>query len=328
MPDKPAMHRAQDDDQAPEFSVLVTCHYEEQSIEEFYSRLSATMESLGRSYEIIMVNDGSTDKTFEKLKKIFQRDPKVSAVIDFFKNAGQQAAVTAAMCQARGNAFMFMDSDLQLAPEEIPLLAQEYDRGFDVVSGYREKREDSLLRIIPSRIANMIMRKASQSTFRDFGCTFKLFNAKLVRALEPGPFHVFSNIDAISKAGRCREVPVTHYPRKYGKSGYTFRKLWKYNMDNIVIMTERPFQILAFISFVFAFLFGVRVVVDYFTPFKILGKVSTGLLLNAIVISSFVLVAILCMIGEFTVRSFIASRHLPKYIIREILERKDWPIPS
>jgi glycosyltransferase involved in cell wall biosynthesis len=312
----------------PEFSVLVTCHYEEHSIEEFHARISATMESVGRSYEIIMVNDGSTDNTIEKLKDIFQRNPRVTAVIDLFKNSGQAAALTAGICQARGSALVYMDSDLQLAPEEIPLLIREYDKGYDVVSGYRKNRKDSLFRIIPSKIANMIMRKASRSTFRDFGCTFKIFNAQLVRAFDFGPFHVFSTPDVISRAGRSCEVPVTHCPRKYGKSGWTFRKLWNYNMDNIVSMSERPFQLLALVSFVLAVLFGLRVVIDYFTPFKILAGVSTGLLLNAVVISAFVIVTILCMIGEFTVRSFVASRRLPKYIVKEMLRREPERLPD
>ena len=268
-----------------------------------------------------MVNDGSTDRTFEKLKEIFHRDPAVNAVIDFFKNSGQEAALTAAMCQARGEAFLFMDSDLQLAPEEIPLLVREYDKGYDLVSGYRKQRKDSLFRIIPSKIANAIMRKASQSDFRDFGCTFKLINAELIRAFEFGPFHILSVVDIISKAERRREIPVTHYPRKYGKSGWTFRKLWKYNMDNIVSMSERPFQILAVASAALALLFGIRLIADYFTPFKVLETVSPGLLLNAIVIALFIIVAILCALGEFGIRSFISSRHLPKYIIREILQR-------
>ncbi len=308
-------------DAVPEFSILVACYYEEQTIEEFYSRLSATLESLGRSYEIIMVNDGSTDGTFEKLKEIFHRNPKVSVVIDLFTNSGQAAALTAAMCEARGRAFLFMDSDLQLAPEEIPLLVSESDKGYDLVSGFRKERKDSLSRIIPSKIANAIMRKASRSDFRDFGCTFKLINAKLIRAFELGPFRIYSSVDVISRAQRRREIPVTHYPRKYGKSGWTFRKLWKYNMDNIVSMSERPFQILAVGSAFLALLFGIRLIVDCFTPFKILDVVTTGLLLNAIVISSFLIVAILCMIGELTIRIFTASRRSPEYVIREILHR-------
>ena len=105
---------------APEFSMLVTCHFEERSIEEFHARLSAALASLGRSYEIIMVNDGSTDGTWEKIKAIFAKDPRVRVVMDFFRNAGQQAAITACACEARGRALVLMDSDLQLMPEELP----------------------------------------------------------------------------------------------------------------------------------------------------------------------------------------------------------------
>ena len=131
----------------PEFSVLITCYFEERSIEEFHARLSEAMRALGRSYEIIFVNDGSTDRTFEKLSGIFDRDPSVSAILDMFRNAGQLAAITAALCESRGRALLLMDSDLQLAPEEIPLLVAEYDKGFDVVSGARVNRKDSWLRI-------------------------------------------------------------------------------------------------------------------------------------------------------------------------------------
>ena len=113
MPDSGSNELGQNEANTPDFSVLVTCHFEEQSIDEFHSRLSATMESLGRSYEIIMVNDGSTDGTFEKLKEIFHKDSRVTVVMDFFKNAGQQAAITAAMCEARGRAILVMDSDLR-----------------------------------------------------------------------------------------------------------------------------------------------------------------------------------------------------------------------
>lgn len=305
----------------PEISAIITCYYEEKSIEEFHSRLSKALQTLGRTYEIIFVNDGSTDKTFEKLKAILENHSHVTAVIDLFKNAGQAAAITAGICHAGGRILLFMDSDLQLAPEELPLLVNEYNKGYDVVSGYRKHRRDSLFRILPSKTANVIMRKASNSKLSDFGCTFKLFNAELVRAFEFGSVRVFNPVSVIAKAGRCCEVPVTHFPRKYGKSGWTFRKLWQYNMEHLVNLSARPFQLLAVVSLVFALLFLVRVVLGPLMDFEFLKEVSNGLLLNAIVISALIVVGILCIIGEFAIRSFIASQKPPQYIVKEVVRR-------
>lgn len=307
----------------PEFSVLITCYNEEHSIDEFHAGLSKAMSRLGRSYEIVFVDDGSADRTFAKLGEIFNRDPKVSAIVDMFSNAGQQAGITAALCEARGRAILLMDSDLQLAPEEIPLLVEEYDKGYDVVSGARTNRQDSWLRIVPSKLANGIMRKATRSEFRDFGCTFKIYNARLVRAFSYCPHRLFSNVDLIARASRRCEVPVTHYPRKYGKSGWTFRKLIKYNTDNLVSLSERPFQILAVLCLIFAALFCARILLGYVLPIRILGSISNGLLLNAIVISMLVIVGILCMIGEFAIRAFLVSRHLPLYVVREVRRRQE-----
>ncbi len=304
-----------------EFSVLITCYYEERSIEEFHGRLSKAMQHLGRSYEIIFVNDGSTDGTYEKLGRIFERDPNVSAIVDLFQNSGQLAAITAALCEARGRAILLMDSDLQLAPEEIPLLVAEYDKGYDVVSGARVQRTDSRLRIIPSKLANVIMRRATRSGFRDFGCTFKIYNAQLVRAFDYGPHRLFSNVDTIARAGRRAEVPVTHFLRKYGKSGWTLRKLFQYNTDNLVILSERPFQILAALCLAAALLFSVRIVLAYIFPFRILGSVTNGLLLNAIAISLLITVAVMSMIGEFAIRTFLMGRRVPQYIVRELRKR-------
>ena len=306
---------------APEFSVLITCYYEERSIEEFHARLSKALRSLGRSFEIIFVNDGSTDRTFEKLGEIFERDPDVSVIMDLFQNSGQVAAITAAFCEARGRAILLMDSDLQLAPEEIPLLVAEYDKGYDVVSGARVNRKDSWLRIVPSKLANIIMRKATRSEFRDFGCTFKIYDAHLLRAFNYGPQRLFSNVDAIARAGRRREVPVTHYRRKYGRSGWTFRKLLKFNSDNLVSLSERPFQILAGLCLSIALLFSMRVLLGHIFARQFLRSVSNGLLLNALLISLLITVGVLCMIGEFAIRSFLIGRNLPFYVVRQARRR-------
>jgi len=305
----------------PEFSVIISCYYEENSIEEFHGRLSRTLESLKRSYEIIFINDGSTDKTFEKLKMIFDKDAHVTTIIDLFKNAGQAMAVTAGISYARGKGFVLMDSDLQLDPEELPLLVSEFDKGFDVVSGYRKDRKDSIFRIIPSKIANMIMRKVSESDFTDFGCTFKIINAKLIQGFDLGPYKPLHLPNLIAKTQRCVEVPVTHNPRKYGKSGWTFKKLFAYNMDNIVCLSERPFQILSFLCILVALLFFLRIALSRIFNFSILSEVTRGLLLNTIIISLLVVISILCLIGEFVIRNFVVLQKYPSYIIREILQK-------
>jgi glycosyltransferase involved in cell wall biosynthesis len=279
------------------------------------------MRSLGRSHEIIFVNDGSTDRTFEKLNEIFERDPNVSVIMDLFRNAGQLGAITAAFCEARGRAILLMDSDLQLAPEEIPLLVAEYDKGYDVVSGARVHRKDSWLRIIPSKLANIIMRKATLSEFSDFGCTFKIYDARLLRAFDYGPYRLFSTVDVIARAGRRREIPVTHSPRKYGKSGWTFQKLLKFNSDNLVSLSERPFQVLGALCLAIAALFCVRILLGYISPVRILGSVSTGLLLNAILISLLITIGVMSMIGEFAIRSFLIGRNLPLYVVRQVRRR-------
>ena len=214
-----------------------------------------------------------------------------------------------------------LDSDLQLDPGELPLLVAEYDKGYDLVSGYRKNRKDSLLRIVPSKLANMIMRRASRSSLSDFGCTFKIFNADLLRAFTPGPLHVFSNVDAIAQAGRYTEVAVTHYPRKYGKSGWTFRKLWQYNMDNLVKLSRRPFQLVAGFCFLGGVLFWIRILLGFFTPGGILSEVTPGLVLNTVFFFSLMILATIAMIGEFAIRSFVMLQQNPAYIVRERLRR-------
>jgi undecaprenyl-phosphate 4-deoxy-4-formamido-L-arabinose transferase len=303
-----------------EFSVLITCYYEEKSIDEFYRRLSATLESLNRSYEIIFVNDGSRDGTWEKLKAIFAKDARVHAVLDLFKNSGQQAAGTAALNESRGRALVYIDSDLQLAPEELPRLVAEHDRGFDMVTGYRQNRKDSLFRIVPSFLANIIMRRASHSKVRDFGCTFKIFNALPLRAFNFGPRHVTSFVEVIAKIDRIAEVPV-HYPRLYGSSGWTFGKLMKYNTDNLMILSERPFQVTALLCLAAVLLLAARILLYRLFPVTIMRSVSNGLLLNATLIALLVNVALLSWVGEFAIRSFFAHRAIPMYIVREKLSR-------
>ena len=309
----------------PEFSIVTTCYYEEQSIDEFYTRLRATAESLGRSYELVMVNDGSTDRTFEKLKGFFDRDPRVTTIIDLYRNAGQVNAMTAGLTHARGRAIVFMDSDLQLDPEDLPTLVREYDQGYDIVSGYRKDRKGPFLRKIPSMLANVVMRKVARHELSDFGCTYKIYDAKLVRAFEFGPFKPWRTAYVFSRAQRCREVPVSHHERKYGESGWTYRRLFGFFMDHLVGISERPFQLISLVCLAFAALFAARIALAWVVPFQFLPVVTTGILLNAIAISLLIVLSVLAAIGEYVLRNFLTMQRYPGYIIREI-HQKESPV--
>lgn len=303
----------------PEFSAVIACYYEEKSIDEFYQRLSKTLASVDRTYEIIFTNDGSTDRTWDRLKSIYDNDPTVSTIINFYRNYGQGAAMLAGYREATGKNIIFLDSDLQLDPEEFPALLAEFDKDMDIVTGYRKVRKDSLFRILPSLIANAISRRVTGKNIRDIGCTFKIIRGDLLRAFEAGPFKPWSTLHVIRHATRIAEVPVNHHPRKHGKSGYTFAKLYRKNMDNIVQVSQSPFQILSLLSFLFAALFFIRVLFSWVFPSSaFLNEITPGLILNAVAISTLLIIGVLSMIGEFVIRNFVASNRDPLYIIREI----------
>ncbi len=306
-----------------ELSILISCYFEEQTVDEFHARLSAVLESLGRSYEIIFVNDGSSDDTFGHLEAIYEKDPKVTAIVDLMKNAGQANAKTPGVMLARGRGVVLIDSDLQLDPEDLPKLVEKWDEGYDLVSGYRAKRHDSLMRRLPSKLANVIMRRASESEIRDFGCTYKIYDARLVNAFEFSPFKPWRPVPVISMAQRIAEVPVAHHKRKYGKSGWTFSKLFSYNMENLVNLSDRPFQMIGFALLFLSFIGGLRLAAEGFLDIRILPRVTSGLLLNVVVMGLLITVGVLAIVGEFVIRNFLLLQRKPAFAVRTLRRRTD-----
>jgi glycosyltransferase involved in cell wall biosynthesis len=307
--------------EAIDLSAVITCYFEERSIDEFHSRLTASLSRTGLRYEIVFVNDGSTDETFAKLEEIFDRDPRVSCIVNLFRNSGQAAAITAGIREARGSNFLFMDSDLQLDPEELPRLLEEFERGADIVSGWRASRKDPFMRVFFSRIANVVMRRASRSELRDFGCTYKLFRGELVRAFPFGPEKLFNQVEIIAQAGVCREVAISHHPRRFGRSGWRLSRLFDFYMENVVNLTNRQFQALMVLNFGLALAFVARVAVGFLFPGAILSEVTHGLLLNLQVISLLLLAGTLCFMGELGIRSFRILQRNPRYVVKEIRRR-------
>ncbi len=310
-------------DHPVEFSVIITCYFEERSIDEFWRQLSEAMNSSARSYEILFVNDGSRDHTFDRLKKIFARDAKVHAVLDLFKNSGQGAAMAAGIAHARGRHFAFLDSDLQLSPTVLGSIVRDFTDDDDIATGYRERRRDSLWRIVPSWLANAIMRRVSQTRLKDFGCNAKVVHGNLVRSFDFGPKKAWRWAPLLRQAGRIREIPVPHRSRKFGKSGWTFAKLWRYNVDNIVRLSDRPFQLLTVACALSALAFVIRILLSWFNDFQLIPNVTTGLLLNILVVMLLIIVSILSSIGELVIRNFLILQDEPVYVIRELLTRSD-----
>jgi len=311
----------QEENKEVEFSIVVSCYFEEKSIDEFHSRLISAMRDTERSFEIIYINDGSSDGTLEKLHEIFERDQELSVVCDLFKNVGQANAKTPGILHARGKALVLIDSDLQLDPEDVSLLIQKYDEGYDIVSGYRKTRKDSFIRVVPSKIANWLMRKASKSNIRDFGCTFKIYDMRLVKAFKFDVFKPWRMLPVLAQARKIAEVPVAHHPRRYGKSGWTFSKLFAYNMETIVALSERPFQYVALFCAIGALTLFLRVLLGVFFPGSVMEEVSNGLLLNALVIGILLILSVLSMVGEFVIRQFVALQSKPSFITRGFLQR-------
>ncbi|MBN1476832.1 glycosyltransferase family 2 protein [Candidatus Sumerlaeota bacterium] len=308
-------------DERPEFSVIITCHYEEKSIGEFSRRLISTMGAMGRTHEIIFVNDGSTDGTFDHLREIIDANPSVTAIADIFRNSGQANAISAGISLARGRNHIFIDSDLQLDPEELPRLIEVFDQGFDIVSGYRSERQDTALRSIPSKFANMVMRRIAGHRLRDFGCTFKVFNGRLIAAFDFGPHQPFNPAYVFSRAGRCAEVPITHHPRRYGRSGWRLRRLLDYFTDNLVGVSHRPFQYLFFLCLIAAGLFMLRILFAWVADFTLIETITPGLILNVILVHLLLVISVLALVGEYVIRSFIRQRGHPNYVIRHLVRR-------
>ncbi len=197
-------------------SIVIPIHNEEHSILPLYDRLTSVLEQLQRPYEILFVDDASTDRSFELLANLVETDGHLK-VIRLRRNFGQTAALSAGFHEAKGDVIIAMDGDLQHAPEDIPALLHKIDEGYDIASGWRKNRVDNaIMRKIPSRIANWLMAKASGVDLRDFGTTFKAYRAEVLQRREPvrrtAPLH--SRAGQLLRRARGRGADPQHAARR------------------------------------------------------------------------------------------------------------------
>ena len=213
-------------------SIVVPIFNEEGSVKRLYIRLTQVMRALGQPYEIVFVDDGSSDSSPAILGEIREADSCIR-VVTLRRNFGQTPALKAGFDAARGEVIIAMDGDLQHDPAEIPSFVEKLDEGFDIVSGWRAERKDTwLTRRLPSRIANWAMAKLSGVPLHDFGTTFKAYRREIIQDLPLyGELHRFIPALAAWSGARITEIPVTNPPRQYGKSNYGISRTFRVFLD-------------------------------------------------------------------------------------------------
>jgi len=237
-----------------DLSFVVPLFNEEECVEPLYRAISQSACQIGRSYEILLVDDGSSDDTAAIASKLAKADPCLR-VVKLRRNYGQTPAMAAGIDHARGDVVITMDGDLQNDPADVPELLKKIDEGYDIVVGWRYDRKDKLVtRKIPSRIANWLIAKATGIAVKDNGCSLKAYRAAIIKSIPLyGEMHRF--IPAMTSLGGARlaEIKVRHHPRRYGTSKYGLSRIYKVLLDLVTIktlvsFTSRPllwFSILA-----------------------------------------------------------------------------------
>ncbi len=224
-------------EEAVDVSVITPIYQEEGNVDALCSKLFAVLDGMGRSYEIIAVNDGSTDRSLELLKAQAAGRHELK-VIDLARNHGQTAAIQAGIEYASGATLVFIDADLQNDPEDIPVLLDKLDEGYDVVSGWRASRKDAAIRRnFVSRCANSLISRISGVQLHDYGCTLKAYRRKCIKGVKLyGEMHRFIPIYASWMGAKITEMPVRHHARQHGTSKYGLERIAKVLLDLMVVM--------------------------------------------------------------------------------------------
>ena len=319
---------------APVLSIVIPIHNEEPAILPLYDRLTRVLESLGKTYEILFIDDASTDRSFDLLANLVETDGRLK-VIRLRRNFGQTAALAAGFDEAAGSIIISLDGDLQHEPEDIPLLLEKIEQGYDIASGWRKNRIDNAVtRKIPSRIANWLMAKASGIELHDFGTTFKAYRAEILKDVNLyGELHRFIPALASFYGARIVEVPIKNVPRGAGASHYGLERTMKVFFDIITIRFlltyfTRPMHF--FGKFGLLGLTSGGGIMTYLLVYKLLDfqrdlVTDHGplMVLGAILVLAGLMLFSTGLLGEIMIRTYFESQGRRIYAVREVRARKD-----
>jgi undecaprenyl-phosphate 4-deoxy-4-formamido-L-arabinose transferase len=305
----------------PYLSVIIPVYNEEENLEELGQRLIHTLTGLGRPFEVILVDDGSSDHSWDRLSDLYRRYPQHVRVLQFNRNFGQHQAIFAGFRAARGQVMITLDADLQNPPEEIPRLVAKLEEGFDTVGGWRENRQDSWLRKLPSLTVNHLMSWVTGVRLRDYGCMLRAYRREVVDSINL--CHESSSfIPALANlyARRVVEIPVGHAERERGRSKYNLLKLIRLNFDLMTGFSHLPIHAVGLMGITIALL-GLLFGVFLFIRRLFVGPEVEGVFTLFAIL--FVFVGLntlgLALIGAYVTRIYQEVRQRPPYVIRQTL---------
>ncbi len=293
-------------------SVVVPLFNEEESLEELYERVVKVLTDAGYSFEVIFVDDGSKDNSFEVLKSLRNRDRRVK-IISFMRNYGKSAALAEGFRVARGDYIITMDADLQDNPEEIPSLISRLNEGFDLVSGWKKNRKDPISKTLPSKIFNLVTSLVTGIKLHDFNCGLKAYRKEVVKRLSIyGELHRFIPVLAEWEGFRVTEKEVTHSERKFGKSKFGASRFLNGFFDLITVMfiTRRATSPLHFFGRIALIFFVVGFVINIY--FIIQWIAGMGLHVRPLMVGGFILIVISIQIGSFGLLAELFSSRIEK----------------
>jgi undecaprenyl-phosphate 4-deoxy-4-formamido-L-arabinose transferase len=306
---------------APEISVVIPVFNEEENLRELGERLIRTLTGMGRPYEIIFVDDGSSDHSWELLSELNGQYPHNIRALQFHRNFGQHQAIFAGFQAARGQVMVTLDADLQNPPEEIPRLVAKLAEGYDTVGGWRENRRDSIFRRLPSQLVNYVMSRVTGVQLRDYGCMLRAYRREVIDSINqcqesssfiPALANLFSH--------RVAEIPVGHAERERGQSKYSLFKLLRLNFDLMTGFSNLPIHMVGFMGVTIALL-GLLFGLYLFIRRIFMGPEVEGLFTLFAIL--FVFVGLntlgLALIGEYVGRIYREVRQRPRFIIRQTL---------
>ncbi|MBI2987382.1 MAG: glycosyltransferase family 2 protein [Deltaproteobacteria bacterium] len=311
-----------------DLSIIVPVYNEEESLEPLTHEIRSVLGPSGKSYEVIIVDDGSTDGTYVVLCRLRKTEPGIK-VLRFKRNFGQTAAIAAGLAYAQGEIIVALDGDGQNDPEDIPALLEKLDEGFDLVNGWRSPRRDPFWsRQLPSLIANGVISWMTRVQLHDYGCTLKAIRREVAKELKLyGEMHRFIPAMAYERGARIAEIKVHHRPRQSGQSKYGIARTFRVILDLLTVKfllsyATRPLHVFGLVGLIsggVGFLLG-----GYLTIQKIVYQYEIGgrplLLLAVLLIFIGFQFITMGLLGEMLARTYHESQNKPIYVIKEILD--------